>query len=136
MLNDGECLAGSLPASCTDASCLADNNISTEGGCVLYDNVDIFIRRSNSNQALESSLGLNQIELVISPNPVTNNFRLQSESDIDILRIVDYTGKEIKKIKDVSNNQQVQTAELVPGIYLILAETQGRQLRPVRFIKL
>lgn len=60
---------------------------------------------------------------MLVPNPATNNVQVQlknSSEKINTITIYDVLGKKIKSTENVNSNQiQIQTSELVRGIYMI-----------------
>jgi hypothetical protein len=114
-----------------------DNNFNNSGSFV-FENLSISdIKKQSSNQFIvgggglvrlnipyETSVKLNEISslLLISPNPVINELRIEGgELRINGVEIVDLSGKTIYKFRGTRNLINVST--LSQGIYVVKIET-------------
>lgn len=85
----------------------------------------------------EVATGVPQIinnKIVISPNPVTDEFRVQSDSPFFTVTIYDMQGK-ILLNKKVSNGEYIQVGHFPSGIYLLSMLTSDGTKRNETFIK-
>ncbi len=90
---------------------------------------------------MDLTVGINETELAqqfkVYPNPATTYVNVESGSDspaIEYIRVCDYTGKEIRKIKvaSINNKVSVDLGGLPQGLWLIsLQTTEGTVVKRV-----
>lgn len=73
----------------------------------------------------------NRINVSVYPNPVTNYLTVDLDEKIKIGKIIDATGKEIKRF----NNNKINTNKISPGIYILKIETESGKIAMKKIIK-
>jgi len=68
----------------------------------------------------------NMKDLVVQPNPFTNNLTLKTEKENGLMRIVDMTGRILLQQEVESKTTTINTKILKPGYYLIEVENAGK----------
>lgn len=72
-----------------------------------------------------STAGINSLvnnsNFVVYPNPAKNTVHVENTSNVKVtaIKILDVTGKEVKSIDSISNNQAIDISDLTTGIYVI-----------------
>lgn len=74
----------------------------------------------------------NVISFAISPNPTNNTFQIASESAIDLVLLLDMSGRVIKEFEGSTTTYSVQ--ELPSGVYMVRIKAEGL-LQDQRLIK-
>ncbi|HET8963172.1 MAG TPA: T9SS type A sorting domain-containing protein, partial [Chitinophagales bacterium] len=71
---------------------------------------------------------LNENNIRIYPNPVSNYLFIKSEMQIDKLELMDMYGKSMLSFTHVSNIIEVDTRDFTPGVYLLKIQKNDAQL--------
>ena len=75
----------------------------------------------------------NSPEVVLFPNPVEDVLHIRSSAPVRNVTVTNIVGQTVLELNNIENNQ-VNTASLVPGVYLITVETTNSK-RVVRIVK-
>jgi len=73
----------------------------------------------------------NQIDVSVYPNPMSNFITIQLDEKIKIGKIIDATGKEIKRF----NNNKIDTYDISSGIYILKIITESGRIAMKKIIK-
>lgn len=73
-------------------------------------------------------------ELSITPNPVTDNFKVSSEKEITLVELYDLSGKLVKNFSQNKNNE-FSISELAPSIYVVVVTTKEGEKVTKKIIK-
>jgi hypothetical protein len=77
-----------------------------------------------------NDLNINEIKQshpFIYPNPTQNSFSLNSDDEIQKIRIIDVKGKTLKSIERLEKNQTINISNLNKGIYFVTFETSNNK---------
>lgn len=106
------------------------------GGCVDTSNC-YQVTVDTSSGGGGNSISENNLDsyVVVYPNPAENQITIMTELKGDyMVRILDYSGKVIRREKAVSSNTEIDLAEIESGVYLIeVTNADGRALK--KFVK-
>ncbi|TWP23167.1 T9SS type A sorting domain-containing protein [Apibacter muscae] len=80
---------------------------------------DIWGRSISSKSTINKE---NEAEISLYPNPVMDVLTINSLAIIDLITVYDYSGKEIKSISKIQNNQ-INLHDLIPGNYVLSIKT-------------
>lgn len=94
----------------------------------------IWVRYESDLAIVNNTIDTEDSELVnLYPNPVSNLLHLNTELVIDKIEVLDYTGKQIQLIRNISN--QIDVAEWISGTYYLRIYSDEQQYIH-RFIKM
>lgn len=74
----------------------------------------------------------NQLDgkVVLFPNPVDNELRVQSQVSVELLRITDLSGREVYRNDENRLNYQINVSQLKGGVYLLIIDTtEGKAVK-------
>ncbi|MEM9823585.1 MAG: zinc-dependent metalloprotease [Bacteroidota bacterium] len=71
----------------------------------------------------------------VFPNPANDVLNLATDRNIENIQIISHTGQVLRIIQSTDQNQELTIADLQPGIYYLLIQTDGEFI-PKKFIKL
>lgn len=135
---------------------LTSFNICTDGGYVAaiasnkYPGVNPFFVVKYDSTGCDSSLaycafvasGIDEFDVSgsrfrVFPNPFSNELHVNGsfpQADIYELRIIDVSGREVKRIW-LNTNNKISTSDLVPGIYFVLIKNKNEFVYRTKIIK-
>jgi hypothetical protein len=86
-------------------------------------NINTSFRLANTatqQNILESKFNvLENSEITILPNPTSNNFRISTSKNLDIVSIIDALGHVVIQIENYQSNSNINTNALSSGLYII-----------------
>jgi len=92
----------------------------------------------NGNQTVEANFSstasikdANKIDILVYPNPMSNFLTIQLDGKIKIGKIIDVTGKEIKRFQ----KNKINTQNISSGIYILKIETEDGKIAMKKIIK-
>jgi len=82
-----------------------------------------------------SSFELNNIQFVLTPNPIQNNFKIISDTNQTLtISVFNIRGQEIKSPQIIATNQEIDSSTLPSGIYFLKIKNES-QTTSIKFIK-
>jgi len=82
-----------------------------------------------------NSFELNNIQFVLTPNPIQNNFKIISDTNQTLtISVFNSRGQEIKKPQTIVTNQEIDSSTLPSGIYFLKIKNES-QTTSIKFIK-
>ncbi len=94
-------------------------------------NADYWLHRFSivfADNAAKNATLLSENWVRTFPNPAVQSFRIESSSEIEIVRIYDLTGKMVKQLTINGNSTDVEVSELPAGVYLIQISQKGGEV--------
>jgi agmatine deiminase len=76
-----------------------------------------------------------KINFKISPNPVKNNFQIQTENSIETIEITNELGQIVKVICNYNSDELIAVSDLANGVYIVKVGTSDAKIQIQKFIK-
>lgn len=111
-----------------------DKDYATEKSTMLI--MDKYIRNFHQGTSSIGEIESDNIQISISPNPVTDNLTINSQNSIETIRIFNMYGQTIYERKNVDSSEEtLNLSDLAQGNYLISIELKNNLPVVSKFIK-